>query len=48
MIGESRKCACGRTYTLPLPYDAANPEIRDLCPDCLSKEQWNRISGRDE
>ena len=32
MTGESRKCACGRTYTLPLPYDAANPEIRDLCP----------------
>ena len=32
MTGESRQCACGRTYTLPLPYDAANPEIRDLCP----------------
>jgi hypothetical protein len=44
MIGELRQCACGRIYTLPLPYDAANTEIRDLCPDCLSKEQWKRMN----
>ena len=40
-----RKCGCGQTYTLPIPYDHANPAIRDLCTACFSEEQWRRKEG---
>jgi hypothetical protein len=35
---EQRICGCGDHYCLPLPYEKANPRIRDMCPVCLS--QW--------
>jgi hydrogenase maturation factor HypF (carbamoyltransferase family) len=36
---EYRICGCGDHYTLPIPYDRANPRIRDLCPFCISEMQ---------
>jgi hypothetical protein len=33
---EYRICGCGDHYTLPMPYEYANPLIRDMCPICIS------------
>ncbi len=42
---EDRYCgSCGEPYLLPLPYDNCNPEIRDLCIDCLHIEQYRRAA----
>jgi hypothetical protein len=30
---------CGNDYFLPVGYQEANPEIRDLCLDCISLKQ---------
>ena len=35
-----RTCAdSGKTYDLPIPYEKANPDIRDKCIDCIEKYQ---------
>lgn len=37
---EHRICEdCGKPYTLPIPYDQANPQIRDKCLDCIKAMQ---------
>lgn len=42
---EVRTCAkCGGPYLLPLEYENANPDIRDLCIDCI--EEY--VMGGDE
>ena len=34
---ELRDCEdCGGSYTLPIPYEQANPQIRDKCVECIS------------
>jgi hypothetical protein len=45
---EYRICGCGDHYTLPMPYDKANKEIRDMCPVCVSIEQWDRLNAEEE
>ena len=45
---EHRECGCGKCYTLPVPYDKANPAIRDMCPVCISTESWRRAEEREE
>jgi len=38
----SRVCEdCGKPYDLPVPYDRANPLIRDKCLDCIAVLQRN-------
>ena len=38
----SRVCeGCGKSYTLPLPYEQANPVIRDFCFDCVTEKVMN-------
>ncbi len=32
---------CGKQYLLPIPYEKANPLIRDRCVDCISIYQRN-------
>lgn len=33
-----RTCAtCGKEYPLLIPYEKANPKIRDLCVDCIEE-----------
>jgi hypothetical protein len=39
---EHRICSCGDHYELPIPYEQANPEIRDKCPTCTSLMQRQR------
>ena len=39
---ELRECEdCEKLYTLPIPYDQANPLIRDKCVNCISIMQRN-------
>jgi len=45
---EQRICGCGDHYELPIPYAEANPAIRDLCPVCLSEEQYRRLEEEKE
>jgi hypothetical protein len=41
--GQHRTCTdCGKPYLLPLDYAAANPLIRDRCPECVSVMQRER------
>lgn len=42
---EDRTCGCGAHYRLPVPYERANPTIRDLCPDCVYEYQNLNIPG---
>ena len=40
MDGSVRTCTdCGESYNLPIPYEQANPLIRDLCLPCIKKMQ---------
>ena len=44
---ELRDCEdCGEPYTLPIPYEQANPQIRDKCVECISIMQ--RDHGKTE
>ena len=37
---EQRYCGeCGEWYILPIPYEKANQQIRDLCPECIARLQ---------
>lgn len=37
-----RDCVdCGKPYDLPIPYEQANPAIRDRCVECISVMQHN-------
>ncbi|MDD1695115.1 MAG: hypothetical protein LUQ71_10365 [Methanoregula sp.] len=36
---EDRICGCGDHYRLPIPYERANPLIRDMCPNCVYEFQ---------
>jgi hypothetical protein len=31
--------SCREIYDLPIPYEQANPIIRDLCPECIGRLQ---------
>lgn len=30
-------CKCGQQFELRTPYELCNPELRDLCSDCIEK-----------
>ena len=39
-FNEHRVCEdCRKPYTLPIPYEQANPQIRDKCLDCIKAMQ---------
>jgi len=41
---ESRDCEdCGKPYALPIPYEQANPVIRDKCVECISVMQREHV-----
>lgn len=46
---EDRTCGkCGAEYWLPFPYEKCNVAGRDMCADCLHKEQYRRLEEEKE